>query len=193
MLPAARRAAVQQHRRHDDAGQAENTAQILLRKKYTLLFLIAQHQRVEACQQQAVRNRLLRHSAGMQAEKPLSLIFGYLHGKPGQPLFDLRLRGTEIIGCVPDGGRAIIREIPARLFQQCVLLLHRCECRTEAERLFLADRAAEKAALAELAYAAAPGMEYAALLRLRHSGSAAAVFQRLPCQRPLCERIDNQV
>ena len=129
----------------------------------------------------------------MQAEKPLSLAFGYLHGKPGQPLFDLRLRGTEIIGCVPDGSRAIIREIPARLFQQCVLLLHRCECRTEAERLFLADRAAEKAALAELPDPAAPGMEYAALLRLRHSGSAAAGFQGLARHWPLRKCIDDQV
>ena len=129
----------------------------------------------------------------MQAEKPLSLAFGYFHGKPGQPLFDLRLRGIEIIGCVPDGGRAVIREIPACLFQQCILLLHRCECRTKAERLFLADRAAEKAALAELAYAAAPGMEYAALLRLRHSGSAAAGFQGLARHWPLRKCIDNQV
>ena len=66
-------------------------------------------------------------------------------------------------------------------------------CRTEAERLFLADRAAEKAALAELAYAAAPGMEYAALLRLRHSGSAAAGFQGLARHWPLRKCIDDQV
>lgn len=38
VLPAARYAAVQQHRRHDDAGQTENAAQILRREKYALLF-----------------------------------------------------------------------------------------------------------------------------------------------------------
>ena len=129
----------------------------------------------------------------MQAEKPLSLAFGYFHGKPGQPLFDLRLRGIEIIGCVPDGGRAVIRKIPACLLQQRILLLHRRKRRAEAERLFLADHTAEESAFAKFAYPSAPGMEHTVLLRLRHSGSAAAVFQRLPCQRPLCERIDNQV
>lgn len=70
-FPPARDRAPQQDRRHNDAGQAKNAAQIFRRKKNALLFLIPQHQRVKARQQQAVRERISRFPAVVQRIKRL--------------------------------------------------------------------------------------------------------------------------
>ena len=118
---------------------------------------------------------------------------GRLYGQGRQPAPHLGLRRAEEIRRVLDRGGAVVFKVAPCELELRLALRQGLEHRREAKFLPLARRVVHEAALAELAHAAAPGVEHALLLLRRHALRPAGLLELLARARSLAQGSENDV